>query len=42
MEISGNLQESVVTETHDRGLLPLDAVPFIYEDLQQFETHPLL
>ena len=38
VEISWKSQESVVTETHDRGLLPLDAVPFIYEDLQQFEN----
>ena len=41
VEISWKSQESVVTETHDRGLLPLDAVPFIYEDLQQFENRIL-
>ena len=33
--------EYYVIETPDRGLLPLDEVPFIYEDLQQFENRIL-
>ena len=39
VEISWKSQESVVTETWpDHGLLPLDAVPFIYEDLRSLRT----